>query len=82
MKSKLPELLETLKTCTENVNVTSYMTGTDCMPRPAEKVPGLPEFGDMVQVIDFVDRKEAEQYLSLIHINVFHNSFWHNLLLV
>lgn len=62
MKSKLPELLEILKTCTENVNAASYMTGTDCMPRPAEKIPGLPEFGDMVQVIDFADRKEAEQY--------------------
>ena len=61
MKSKLPKLLEILKTCTENVNVTSYMTGTDCMPIPAEKIPGLPEFGDMVQVIDFADRKE-EQY--------------------
>ncbi|WP_371296783.1 Dabb family protein [Ruminococcus sp.] len=62
MKSKLPELLEILKTCTENVNAASYMTGIDCMPRPAEKIAGLPEFGDMVQVIDFADRKEAEQY--------------------
>lgn len=62
MKSKLPELLEILKTCTKNVNAASYMTDTDCMPRPTEKIPSLSEFGDMVQVIDFADRKEAEQY--------------------
>lgn len=62
MKPKLPELMETLKTCTENVKAEAYMTGADCMPRPVEKIPGLPEFGDIVQVIDFENRAEAEQY--------------------
>ena len=62
MKSKMPELLESLRACTENVNAAGYMTGIDCMPRPAEKIPGLPEFGDIVQVIEFADRMEAEQY--------------------
>ena len=62
MKSKLPELLEDLKTCTEKVKAEAYMTGADCMPRPAGKIPGLPEFGDIVQVIDFETRVEAEQY--------------------
>lgn len=62
MKSKMPELLEILKNCTEQVGAVSYMTGAGCMPRPEEKISGLPEFGDMVQVIDFADRKEADQY--------------------
>lgn len=62
MKTKLPELLETLTRCTENVAAEAYMTGVDCMPRPAERIPGLPEFGDVVQIIDFETRVEAEQY--------------------
>ena len=61
-KSKLPELLEVLEKCTKEVDEVGFMTGANCMPGPDEKIPGLPEFGDLVQVIDFADRTEAEQY--------------------
>ena len=62
MRGNIPELLELFRKCTENVKAEAYMTGVDCMPRPADKMPGLPEFGDLVQIIDFSEQKEAEQY--------------------
>lgn len=38
--------------------------GADCMERPPKGLPGLPEFGDLVQVIDFKTREGAEGFAS------------------
>lgn len=61
-KTKLPELSKALEKCTKEADAVSFMTGANCMPGSEEKIPGLPEFGDLVQVIDFADRMKAEQY--------------------
>lgn len=39
-----------------------YSVGTDCMERPPKGIPGVPEFGDFVQVIDFMEEADALAY--------------------
>ncbi len=43
-------------------HVAAYQVGTDCMERPPKGIPGVPEFGDVVQVIDFADEAAALAY--------------------
>lgn len=45
-------------------NIASYHAGADCMERPPKGVPGVPDFGDVVQVIDFLNEKEAADYVK------------------
>lgn len=47
---------------TELDNLADYQAGNDCMRRPAKGMPGLPEFGDAVQIIDFLNEEDAFSY--------------------
>lgn len=42
--------------------IRGYASGRDCMSRPPSGLTGVPEFGDVAQVIDFADRAAAENY--------------------
>ena len=43
-------------------HVAAYQVGTDCMERPPKGIPGVPEFGDVVQIIDFTEEADAYGY--------------------
>lgn len=45
-------------------SISDCRVGADCMDRPPKGLPGLPEFGDLVQVIDFKTREAAEGFAS------------------
>lgn len=45
-------------------DVLDCQAGADCMERPPKGLPGLPEFGNLVQVIDFKTREAAEGFAS------------------
>jgi hypothetical protein len=46
----------------------AYQIGPDCMQRPPKGFSGLPEFGDVLQIIDFPDTAAAERYVrSEVH---------------
>lgn len=42
--------------------VRSYAVGKNCANMPPKGMPGVPEFGDFVQVIDFDDSEMANSY--------------------
>lgn len=51
--------------------IADYQVGSDCMPRPPKGIPGLPEFGHLVQVIDFLTEEAAAGYaMHPAHIKV------------
>lgn len=39
-----------------------YHVGGDCIERPPKGAPGVPEFGDLMQVIDFMKEEDALAY--------------------
>lgn len=44
-----------------------YQVGRDCMERPPREqqgVQGIPEFGDLVQIIDFACEEDAVSYVD------------------
>lgn len=43
-------------------NITDYILGSDCMERFTREIPGVLEFGDIVQIIDFETVEEATAY--------------------
>lgn len=52
-------------------NIAGYTVGTDFMERPPKGEPNVPEFGDLVQVIDFVEEEDAFAYAGhAAHINL------------
>lgn len=56
---------------TELVNVVDYHVAEDCMPRPPKGIQGVPEFGDVVQMIDFVDVQDVYEYPNHpAHVNL------------
>lgn len=61
-KERTEELLGKVKKYTAQTGAAAWTAGTDCMERPKEKFPGIPAFGDFVQIIDFIDEEEAVAY--------------------
>lgn len=59
---EIRRLKKTLIDCTESIGAEMYVIGTDCLKRPEERFPGIPEFGDIVQILDFADRADAKAY--------------------
>lgn len=43
-------------------HISGYAVGSDCMERPPGGMPGVPEFGDVVQIIDFETAEDAAAY--------------------
>ena len=56
-------VIEKLKELEHRLNeVSGYAVGLDCLERPTERTPELPEFGDIVQMIDFDTAEAATAY--------------------
>jgi len=59
-KKSFVKMLEQLEEKLEHV--TEYQVGCDYMKRPPKGLPGVPEFGDVVQIIDFENEIDASSY--------------------
>lgn len=46
----------------ELLAVSDYHVKKHCLPLPPAKAKNAPEFGDLIQVIDFKNNKDAENY--------------------
>ena len=58
--TRMEYCLEQLRKMEQSLDHTAgYRVGADCMKRPPAGIPGVPEFGDLVQVIDFPEERFA-----------------------
>ncbi len=64
-EDKLPGFIEDLKEMGRKLEgdvATNYSCGANNMNRPPKGTPGIPEFGDAVQVFDFIRPEYAADY--------------------
>ena len=62
-KKSLVKMLEQFEDKLENI--AEYQVGSDCMKRPPKGLPGVPEFGDVMQIIGFKNEADAGSYAML-----------------